>query len=255
MDGMDVKEAVRRQFAPVAENYAASAVHAGGPDLRAMLGALPLRGDERVLDVGCGPGHTALAFAPHVAGVVGVDLTADMLEQGRRLAAVRRIGNVTFVAGDVEGLPFSDDSFDLVTSRYSAHHYADPRAALREAARALRPGGTLLLVDVVAPDDADVDTFLNRIEALRDPSHVRDHTVAEWLRMLAAHGFAACEAGRWPLRLEFSSWLARMDTPAMIGDEIRQLMDGAPPGVRAALEIGGDHSFTVPVALLRGHLP
>jgi len=252
MAEVDVKEAVRRQFAPVAANYATSTVHAAGPDLRAMLEAVALRGDERALDVGCGPGHTGLAFAPYVAAVTAVDLTDDMLAQGRRLAAERGIDNVTFRQGDVERLPFPDGSFDIVTSRYSAHHYPHPLQALREVARVLTPAGTFLLVDVVAPREENADAFLNRVETLRDPSHVRDHTVAQWRDMLAASGFVAQSLGNWPLRLEFRSWVARMNTPPAAVKAIEALLDGASPEVRAALAVERDYSFSVPVALLRG---
>ena len=249
---MDVKEAVRRQFGPVAANYATSAVHTDGPDLRAMLNALPLHGDERALDIGCGPGHTALAFAPRVREVVAVDLIEDMLAQGRRLAAKRGVGNVVFRWGDVEDLPFPAASFDLVTSRYSAHHYPRPLVALREVARVLKLGGTVLLADVVAPDDRAADAFLNHIETLRDPSHVRDHTVGQWTDMLTASGFIVEVLGSWPLRLEFASWVTRMNTPVAAVTEIQALLDGAAPPIRAALAVEMDYSFTVQVALLQG---
>jgi ubiquinone/menaquinone biosynthesis C-methylase UbiE len=249
---MDVKQSVEHQFGPVAANYATSAVHVGGPDLNAMLEAAGLRGGERLLDAGCGAGHTALAFAPRVAEVVGVDLTEAMLVQGRRLAAKRELANITFQRGDVERLAFPDASFDMVTSRYSAHHYPHPSAALREFARVLRPGGTLLLVDVVAPDEPAQDTFLNAIELLRDPSHVRDHTVDQWRRLIEAAGLAAEALGSWPLRLEFESWVARMNTPFLAITQIRALIDGAPREVRSALAIEDGYSLSVSVALLRG---
>jgi len=252
MDRMDVKEAVRRQFAPVAANYATSAVHAAGPDWRARVEALPVGGDGRVLDVGCGTGHTALAFAPRVATVTAVDLTEGMLAQGRRLAAERGIDTVTFRQGDVERLPFADGSFDLVTSRYSAHHYPHPLEALREVARVLAPGGVFLLVDVVAPEAAAADAFLNRIETLRDPSHVRDHTVVQWHDILETSGLVAETRGGWPLRLEFRSWVTRMNTPPAAVAEIQDLLDCAAPGIRAALAVEDDYSFSAPVALLKG---
>jgi ubiquinone/menaquinone biosynthesis C-methylase UbiE len=250
---MEIKESVQNQFGPVAANYASSAVHAGGPDLAAMLGAVALTGAERLLDAGCGPGHTALAFAPRVAEAVGVDLTEAMLAQGRKLARDRGLANVTFQRGDVERLPFPDASFDIVTSRYSAHHYPHPVVALCEFARVLRPGGVFLLVDVMSPDEPAQDTFLNAIELLRDPSHVRDHTVAQWLAMLAGAGFAAEALGSWPLRLEFEPWVARMNTPFLAITQIRTLIDGAPREVRAGLAIEQGYSFTVPTALVRGH--
>ncbi len=251
---MDVKESVQRQFAPVAERYATSAVHAGGPDLAAMLDAMALHGIERVLDAGCGPGHTALAFAPRVAAVVGVDLTEEMLDQARRLAAGRGIANATFEHGDVETLAFPDASFDLATSRFSAHHYPRPRQAMHEFARILRPGSALLLVDTVAPDDAAQDEFLNRIETLRDPSHVRDHTVAQWHEMLANAGFDVTTRQAWPLRLDFASWVTRMATPTASVRAIERMMDAAAPGIRERFTVETDHSFSIPVALLQATL-
>jgi SAM-dependent methyltransferase len=249
---LDINDSVQRQFGAVAANYATSTVHVGGPDLKAMLNAVTLHGGERALDAGCGAGHTALSFAPLVAEVVGIDLTEAMLVQARNLAAKRGLTNVTFQRGNVERLAFPDASFDLVTSRYSAHHYAHPLAALREFRRVLRPGGVLLLVDVVAPEDPAQDTFLNAIELLRDPSHVRDHTAGQWWRLLEAAGFAAETLGSWPLRLEFESWVARMNTPFLAITQIRALIDGAPREVRGALAIEEGYSFSVQVALLRG---
>ncbi len=249
---METKDSVQKQFAPVAANYATSAVHVAGPDLTAMLAAADARSDQRALDAGCGTGHTALVFAPHLAEVVALDLTEAMLAQGRKLARDRNITNIKFQRGDVERMPFADASFDLVTSRYSAHHYPHPLHALHEFVRVLKPGGTFLLVDVVSPDLPAQDTFLNAIELLRDPSHVRDHSVEQWLRMFDSAGFAAEALDAWSLRLEFESWVARMHTPFLAITQIRALIDGATRDVRAALAIEEGYSFSVPTALLRG---
>jgi ubiquinone/menaquinone biosynthesis C-methylase UbiE len=252
---MDVKESVRQQFGRVAANYATSAVHVSGPELAAMLEAWPLRGDETLLDAGTGTGHTALAFAPLVGRVVAVDLTEPMLEQGRRLAEERGLANVDFRQADVEHLPFPDASFDLVVSRFSLHHTPHPAIVARELARVLKPGGGLLLLDVVSPNDPATDTFLNAVEVLRDTSHVRDHTVAQWLWMLEAEGLVAEAIGSWPLRLEFESWVRRMETPAQAIAQIRALLDAAPSEVRSALRVEHDHSFTVPMSLVRAIKP
>jgi SAM-dependent methyltransferase len=243
---------VRQQFGPVAAAYVTSAVHAGGPDLAAMLAAAAQRGDERVLDVAAGAGHTALAFAPLVASVVAVDLTEPMLAVGRNLAAERGIANATFTLGDAEHLPFPDEAFDLVTCRYAAHHFPRPAAAVQEWARVLRPGGQVLLVDTIAPDDLTTDTILNAAEILRDPSHVRDHTIGQWVAMLGTAGFAVEDLGRFPLRLSFGSWIERMRTPELAASQIRALFAAAPASVREMLRIEDDGTFTVPVALLRG---
>lgn len=248
---MDVKASVQRQFSQVAANYATSTVHATGPDLDAMVAAAGLHGVERVLDAGCGTGHTTLRFAEQAREVVAVDLTEQMLAEGRRLAREGGIENVSFRLGDVEQLEFPAGAFDIVTSRYSAHHYPHPRAALAELRRVLRPGGCLLMVDVMAPDEAAPDTFLNTVELLRDPSHVRDHTSSQWIQMMAEAGMAAEVVGTWPLRLDFRSWVARMRAAEATVVQIRVLMDGAPWEVRHALSIEEGYSFTVPVQLLQ----
>src|SRR5262249_3436403 len=131
---------IQQRFGAAAARYAESDYHGAGPDLAAMLEAARLRGDERVLDVGCGAGHTALRFAPRVTEVVAVDLTEAMLEQARSLAAARGIANVRCERGDAQALAYPDASFDVVTCRVCAHHFARPERAVREAARVLRPG-------------------------------------------------------------------------------------------------------------------
>jgi len=249
---MDRTGAIRQVFGSAAGRYAASKVHAAGPDLDAALAAAGLRGGEQVLDLGCGTGHTALAFAARGARVEALDLTTEMLAEGRRLAVERGLSNVRFRQGDVTHLPFSDGRFDVVTSRLSAHHYARPAAAVAEAARVLRPGGQLLLVDSVAPEDAAQDTFLNTIELLRDRSHVRDHSVAQWCAMIGAAGLAPELLGRFTIRIEFDSWVARVETPALAVSQLQVLLREAQDENRAAFAIADDLGFDMPIALVRG---
>lgn len=248
-----VKDAVRDRFSSVAANYAGSVVHAQGDEFGWMLDLASLTGSESVLDAGCGPGHTAITFAPHARHVVAVDLSGAMLEQGRTLAAARQIANVDFREGDVESLPFADASFDLVVTRYSAHHWPAPQSALAEFRRVLRSDGSrqgrLLLADVVSFEDYTVDTHLQAIELLRDPSHVRDHTPGEWLSLLAAAGFRAEVKHEWHLRLDFESWVARMQTPEPAIAMIRSLLAGAPLEVQSSLRLESDSSFSLRCAL------
>jgi SAM-dependent methyltransferase len=246
---MDVKTSVQRQFSDVAANYRTSAVHAAGEDLTRMVQAARLNGTERVLDAGCGAGHTALAFAPGAAEVVAYDLTPTMLEQVENLAAERGVHNVTTRLGDVENLPFEDASFDLVVSRYSAHHWPHPVIALQEFQRVLKPGGQFILSDIVASDAPALDTFLQTIELLRDPSHVRDHRIGEWLGMMDEAGFEGEVIFTWELPLNFDSWVARMATPALNIQMLKTLFDGAPHEVREAMDIQPDYTFTIPGAL------
>jgi ubiquinone/menaquinone biosynthesis C-methylase UbiE len=251
---MDVKRSVEKQFAAVAANYASHPVMSSGPELGRMVEIGVSSGAERVLDLGCGAGHTALAFAPQVAEVIAIDLAEAMLAEGRRLAGERGIGNVAFRLGDVEQLALPDSSFDVVTSRFSAHHYPAPERALAEVVRVLRPGGTFLLVDSVAPEAHGCDSYLNAIEVLRDPSHVRDHRVSEWEAMFAAAGLTPVVHECWGLELDFDSWVERIGTPDPEISALWRLMDRSPVEVREALAIGrpGPYDFSMPVALLQG---
>jgi SAM-dependent methyltransferase len=251
---MDQSDSIRRQFGANAERYAASDYHRGGDDLEAMVGAAELSGGERVLDVGCGTGFTAFAFAPHVAEVVALDLTPAMLEQARALAGSRGLSNLRFETGDAMALPFADRSFDVVTCRVCAHHFSDPAAAAREAARVLRRGGRFLLVDSVAPESPAEDTFLNAIELIRDPSHVRDHRVSEWLSLLRAAGFEAEWLGTRAVSLDFEDWVERMGTPHPARVALRALFGVASAGVREALRLRTSPraGFDIPIALFRG---
>jgi SAM-dependent methyltransferase len=251
---MDQTQAIQDRFGAAAARYAASAVHRGGPDLEAMLAAGVATGRERVLDVGCGPGATALAFAARVASVVALDLTPAMLAQARETATERGLDNVRFELGNAAQLPFPDASFDVVTSRLAAHHVADPRAMVREVARVLVPGGLFLLSDAIAPEDPACDTFLNAFEVLRDPSHVRDHRISEWQAMFRAAGLAPSCLGRFDIHQEFETWVARIGTApdAVIG--LRALCDAVPDEVRGhfGIRAHGDYAFRLDSALLRG---
>ncbi len=251
---MDQTQSIQQRFGAAAAAYAVSAVHRGGPDLEAMLAAGVVTGRERVLDLGCGAGHTALAFAARVASVVAFDLTPAMLEQARRLAAERSLADVRFEQGDAARLPFPDVSFDLVTSRLSAHHVAAPVAMVNEVARVLAPGGAFLLSDTIAPEDPARDSFLNAFELLRDPSHVRDHRVSEWQAMFRAAGLEPTCLGHFDIHQDFEPWVARIGTPSDSVIGLRALCDAAPDEVRGYLGIcgGGDYAFRLDSAVLRG---
>ncbi len=234
---MEHTDTVDRQFSARASAYLTSKVHAQGHDL-ARLGELAARvaREQAVLDLGCGAGHASFAMAPHASEVVAYDLSTDMLGVVAAAAAERGLPSIRTCAGPVEKLPFPDTSFALVASRYSAHHWSDARAALREARRVVKPGGYLCMIDVVGPQGphaALLDTHLEAIELLRDTSHLRDYSRLEWRAMLGDAGFTMVDTSEWRLDIQFAAWLARMRTPPVFEAALRQLMTQAPDEVKA----------------------
>ncbi|MDA8194883.1 MAG: methyltransferase domain-containing protein [Thermaerobacter sp.] len=250
-------ELVERQFSRLAGRYETSAVHAQGQDLGWMVSDAALTGQERVLDVGTGAGHTALALAPGAWTVTGIDLTADMIARAAQLAERRALANVQFVVGDVVRLPFPADYFDRVACRFAAHHFVDPDGAAREISRVLRPGGRLLLIDHIAPDDGELDAFINRVDWLRDPSHVREWTAREWAHRFQQVDIPTTVAREWDLTLEVGWWLEQAGTPGERRQEILQMLRDAPPAARDMFSIRLDQSrqpvsFVLKCALFTG---
>jgi SAM-dependent methyltransferase len=249
MSGQTQDTLVVQQFGAQAGAYLTSAVHAAGEDLAALVAVAHGRGDARLLDMGTGGGHVAYAVAPHVAEVVAYDLSAEMLSVVARTAAERGLANVYTKQGRAESLPFAADAFDIVVSRYSAHHWGDFDAGLREAARVAKPGATVAFVDVVAPSRPVLDTFLQAIEVLRDTSHVRDRSRAEWEDAAGRAGLLGGSVAMFRVRLDFATWIARMRTPPEMAAAIRALQAAMAGDVQRHFAVEPDGSFTIDVAL------
>jgi SAM-dependent methyltransferase len=236
---------IAAQFGPRAAAYVASPVHAQGEDLQALAALVRGRPGSRVLDLGCGGGHVSFTVAPWADQVVALDLSADMLAAVAGVAAERGLGNIATERGSVDDLPFEASSFDIVLSRFSAHHWPDFAAALVEARRVVKPDGIAVFVDAVSPGPALLDTHIQAIELLRDPSHVRDYSVEEWRAALAAAGFAPGQPVRRRLHLDFASWIERMRTVETHVGAIRSLQGQVSAAVQQHFAIEPDGSFTL----------
>lgn len=160
-------------------------------------------GDERVLDVGTGAGALALALAPFVREVVGLDPVPELLELARERAAP----NSEFVEGDGAALPFRDCDFDLAGTHRTLHHVGRPDLVVAELARVTRPGGRVLVVDQLAPADPDEAAALHEFETVRDPSHVRLLSAAELGELFATNGLGLLRERREEVRRELGAYL------------------------------------------------
>src|SRR5437660_6227038 len=242
---------VGRQFGTRASAYLSSAVHAQGADLESLAALVEEDSGAQVLDLGCGAGRSTFAAPPRAKSVVAYDLSSDMLAVVARAARDRGLDNITTRQGVAEHLPFPDASLDRVLSRYSAHHWRDFDAGLREAARVLRPGGIAGFVDAVSPGAPLLDTYLQGIELLRDLSHVRDYSRAEWEAALVRAGLTPTSVTPHRVRLEFAVWIERMKTPKLQAEAIRAIQAAMSEPVARHFDIGPDGSFTLDVVLFQ----
>ena len=235
------------QFGNAAERYLTSPVHAQGKDLERLAALVKHIGPVKTLDLGCGAGHAGFALASSGAHVTACDPSENMLEVVSR-EAKRRGLPIETVPSPAEKLPFEDASFDLIVTRYSAHHWRDLKVALAEAARVLVPGGKLVVIDSIAPEEPLFDTILQTIELLRDASHVRNYRVSEWKSMLEDAGFSVGESDVWVVRIEFESWITRLNTPPARVGALRTVFPDLPDEAQRYFGIGKDYSFDLGTA-------
>ncbi len=241
------KSLVQQQFGAHAAAYATSAVHAKGSSLGRLVELVKPESYWQALDIATGAGHTAAAFAPHMAHVIASDVTDEMLEETRKLAAAKGLANLETATADAEALPFEDARFDLVTCRIAAHHFPDVPRFVAEVKRVLKPGGTFALVDNISPDSlstpgytdaelADAAAGYNAFEKLRDPSHGRCLGLAEWCAVIAAAGLAVQHREILPKDMEFAPWAARMDVDAATVARLRSMLEEGTPALKAFLK-------------------
>jgi ubiquinone/menaquinone biosynthesis C-methylase UbiE len=191
------------RFARTAERVAARQDARAARLAREVRDFVRPHGDERALDVGTGAGALALALAPLVAKVVGLDPVPELLA----LARERARPNTEFVEGDGAALPFPDSAFDLAGTHRTLHHVTQPERVVAELARVTRRGGHVLVVDQLAPADPAAAAALHEFEAVRDPSHARLLTAGELRTLFAANGLSLLRQRHEEERRDLSAYL------------------------------------------------
>ncbi|MBJ6725904.1 class I SAM-dependent methyltransferase [Geomesophilobacter sediminis] len=215
-----------------------------------MVGAGP---DDTVLDVACGPGIVASEFARRSKAVTGIDLTPAMIEQAKRHQQEQGLTNLAWELGDIGRLPFADDSFSIVVTRYSFHHLLHPAQALAEMIRVCRPGGRVLVADVALPPEKAA--AYDRLEILRDPSHTHALTVPEFEALFAGSGLVDCRQAAYGVELKLEATLKASFPKEGDEEKVRELVSfdiGTDALGIAARREEGEVVYTVPIAVLAG---
>ncbi len=232
----EAKARVRAQYGSVGDAYVKSEGHATGKDLARMVEVAQPLPSDRLLDIATGGGHVARTFSPHVGRVVASDLTPEILHHAGVAFAAQGITNIETKIADAESLPFDDDSFEIVTCRIAPHHFPHPDRFVSEVARVLTPGGRFILIDSTVPD-GDAGVFVNQIEKLRDPSHVRSLTIAEWRLLLIQSGFEISTVETFPKRHDFEEWTSRSRMADDDREDLANILLSAPDATREALRV------------------
>lgn len=252
---MPYLDATGRHFDRVAERYLKSQIHARGHSLDRLMALVALSGEEVCLDVGCGVGHTMVRVAEKARNTIGLDLAWRMLHTARFLASEACVDATSFVRADAHCLPFRASSIDLVVTRLAVHHIDTPSCFLKEAFRVLAPGRHLAVVDTVVSEEATVDRFINDFQRLRDPSHRRSMTEAEWRNLLLSCGYNI-EHLEWVLDQprDFGEWIEIADTPHDRVQTLRRMIEDADNEILSAINLSGrstqQFTFQIPRILV-----
>ncbi len=218
------KARVIEQFTRNAKGYIKDSGFSGGKDLEAAVELLKPNTDDLLLDVATGGGHTALFFSPLVRSVVASDLTMQMLKKAQEyIGDETDADNIVFRVADAEDLPFPSGSFTIITCRIAPHHFPDVPKALSEFYRVLRrKASRIAVIDTLLPEDPEIAEFYQKMEAMRDPTHVQAYTRQQWTQMVEGAGFVVQKTAVLPKTHDFQKWARRA---GMEDDGVKRLND------------------------------
>ena len=241
------------QFTRQATPFAEKPEHRDAAIMERLLRFAGVTKNDVMLDVACGPGLLACAFAVEARAVTGIDLTPAMIAKAREWQTAKGLSNLNWDIGNSTALPYADNVFSLVTTRYSFHHFPDPLAAWREMVRVCRPGGTVVVVDVALPSEKAA--AYDRFETLRDPSHTRALTLVEFPEMARQVGLTDIRTDFYRLEMESERQIEASFPEAENRQRLRDLLrqDLGPNALGMDAEKRGDELwFSYPTLAIAG---
>lgn len=233
-------ENIQRQFDAHGEAYIALPTVSEEKQLAGIVRISRVTPEERVLDVACGPGFIAMAFSGACREVVGIDVTDRFLSFARAESEKRGLGNVTFEYGDVESMPFEDGAFDCAVCRSAFHHFPNPAKVLWEMKRVVKPFGRLLIMDMIASEDAGKAAYHHRIETLCDPTHAKALSPSEFKGLFDDAGLAVAWEREGQVEYPVEKWLEHGGPAPEVAAEIRGLLEASVEEDRAGIPVWRD---------------
>lgn len=234
----EAQRAAQRQFGKQSVHYGKGHILADVTDVAAALEGIDLKAGARVLDVATGAGHTALYLAERGYRVTACDVARAMLDRTEVEAAERGF-EIELQQHVAEVFPYADESFDLVTCRVAGHHFSEPAAFVKEAARVLKPGGYFLLIDGSVPDGESVaEAWTHEVEKLRDPSHGRFLRQGEWGDLCELAGLLVKSSELQPMKMPDLNWyFEAANTSEENRVKVRELVKQAPAEARRVFQL------------------
>lgn len=195
------KELIIDQFTKQAVPFAQILTHSNEEATKLLMRMAQLNKGDTVLDVACGPGLLACALAPNVKKVTGIDLVPAMIEKAQKSQQEKNLPNIEWKTGDILPLPFKDSIFSIVVCRYAFHHFLKPEAVLTEMMRVAKPKGKVAVIDVFTSSTIQSDAY-DKVEKLKDPSHVRTLPLTELQNMVGKAGLVNAKAGFYRIEMK-----------------------------------------------------
>jgi ubiquinone/menaquinone biosynthesis C-methylase UbiE len=192
-----------------------------------LISASGMTRSDRVLEVACGTGVSTVAFAERCKAAVGLEIRAGAMARARLDALNRKVGNASFVTGELERMPLADGSFSGAICRFSFHHFVHPERVFAEMARVVAPTGWMVVSDMTASDDPEQAEFHNRLERLCDPTHARTLPASEFERMFTEHGFRISMKIARDSRITFNDWIRFGAPPPENVAHLREIVEAS----------------------------
>jgi SAM-dependent methyltransferase len=235
------EDSIREEFTHQSRSFGKAAVMTSAETLGALVELVPADAEAKWLESACGTGLVSRALVGKVGSVAGVDLTPAMIGEAKRGAADEGIENAGFSVGDATALEFVDGSFDGAVTRLSLHHIPVPARVIAEMARVVRPGGWIVVGDLVADEaDGEAAVWREEIERLRDPSHWVCRTPEQLRGMGSEVGLTLDQEQLIPLDIDFDDWLARGSGGRAAAPLVDELLAQRPEGAGSFRVTAGD---------------